>query len=298
MRKLLVQVFTLLILVSCHAQSKKYSYENIKIHGYNFKQLTIFVDKKTGDTLEIEGLMDVRTLIDGVPCEPEVSFTGDWTLSRFTLAEEHTFNGYILPAGTGIELKISIQPLKMHYFALRGSKNYAVNMCNFLADPVIDGVVYDHEYPVFFRKDWIFLGGILAEDDTIAGNIFPTATYVRHDDDGSIHCFCPSDPVVQGYQCSGTDYNRFLWTGGTGIILYPGGNLKYFQPVDEIEIGGVHCRPSASRGGVTLYENGRLKECTSARDQTIDGVFCGKKYNMKFDEHGGLISAEKEKIFD
>jgi len=52
------------------------------------------------------------------------------------------------------------------------------------------------------------------------------------------------------------------------------------------------------RGGIYLYESGRLKKCASAKDQTIDSVFCGKNFTLKFDKNGNIIYAVKEKIFD
>jgi len=41
-----------------------------------------------------------------------------------------------------------------------------------------------------------------------------------------------------------------------------------------------------------------LKQCTSAKDQTINGVLCEKKFTLKFDENGKLVFAQKEKFFD
>jgi hypothetical protein len=60
----------------------------------------------------------------------------------------------------------------------------------------------------------------------------------------------------------------------------------------------VLCKRSQVRGGIYLYEDGQLKKCTYAIDQTIDGVFCGKNFTLKFDDTGKMTCAEKEKIFD
>jgi hypothetical protein len=288
-----------LFLITCQGQQKQYKSDIIHIHGLEFtEELKITQNKKSGDTLRIEGVLKNTTVINGIPCSGEITFTGDWQLSEFILGDEFSMGEYSFPAGTKVGVGIDIHTLKMHYFALRGSKNYVVNMCKFDADQEIKGIVCDSEYPVFFKTDWTFLGCILAQDDTIAGNIFPKETYVRFNNDSTIRCFCLSEPIVQGYQCSSTDYTRRMWMGGGGIVLYPSGKLKYFQPSDEVEIMGVYCKHSSARGGVTLYENGKLKSCTSAIDQTIDGVFCGKRHNLEFDEEGKLTYAEKEKIFD
>jgi hypothetical protein len=39
-------------------------------------------------------------------------------------------------------------------------------------------------------------------------------------------------------------------------------------------------------------------ELTGVGNPVIDGVFCGKKFNMKSDKNGKLIFSKKEKIFD
>lgn len=69
------------------------------------------------------------------------------------------------------------------------------------------------------------------------------------------------------------------------------------MPVDNIQIQGVWCRSSAFGGTVRLYESGKLKQCTSAREQTIQGVHIEKDYTLKFNEEGKMVFAEKESFF-
>jgi hypothetical protein len=161
---------------------------------------------------------------------------------------------------------------------------------------MIDGVPCLSDEEVIFRPDWTLLAGILSQDYNLGDNVIEAGTFIRFDDE-KICCYCLNHPVIQGYQCAGDNYNKALWTGSTGILLYPSGKLKYFQPYEDLEIQGVLCKKSPARGGVELYENGKLKECTSAADQTIDGVLCEKNYTLHFDENGKLLKAEKLKMF-
>jgi len=160
---------------------------------------------------------------------------------------------------------------------------------------IIDG--YPCHKKITLTKDGKAKFFILAEDFEIAGNEFKKETQVIILITNHFKIHCLYNPVVQDYHIKRTNYKKLFFMGSTNFTLYPSGRLRYFQPVDEIEIQGVLCKPSPVRGGVKLYENGKLKECTSAKDQTINGVFCGKNYTVKFNENGKLFYAKKEKIF-
>ena len=150
---------------------------------------------------------------------------------------------------------------------------------------------------IILDKDGILKQFRLAEDAEVAGNKFKKNTFIAIRRDKSYHIACPYRPNVQGYEIRRTPYRSPFYIGSTNFQLYPNGRLSYFLPVDDIEIDGVRCRPSATRGGVHLYENGKLKECTSAGEQTIQGKKVYKNYELKFDENGNLTYMEKEKIF-
>lgn len=139
---------------------------------------------------------------------------------------------------------------------------------------------------------------ILAEDFEVAGNKFKKETQVIIRSDSSFLIHCLNNPVVQGYHIEKTNYKNLFFVGSTNFSLYPSGKLRFFQPVDDIEIEGVWCRPSPVRGGVSLYENGRLKECTSAKEQTIQGELVEKNFTLKFNVAGKITYSKKEKIFD
>lgn len=74
--------------------------------------------------------------------------------------------------------------------------------------------------------------------------------------------------------------------------------MKYFQPVDDVEVQGIISKPSATRGGIWLYESGKLKTCTSAKDQVINGVLHGKNFRLELDENGNITFSKKDIIFD
>ena len=86
--------------------------------------------------------------------------------------------------------------------------------------------------------------------------------------------------------------------GSTNFQLYPDGVLQYFIPAEEVEIQGVGCKPSATRGGVNLYHDGSLQECTSSKMQIIQGVQVEKNFRLKFSKQGKLTFAKKEKFFE
>lgn len=160
---------------------------------------------------------------------------------------------------------------------------------------IIDG--YPCHKKITMTRDGHAKFFILAEDFEVAGNWFQkdTKVVIRSDSTFLIHCLY--EPTVQGYQIKRTPYRSPFFVGSTNFQLYKSGKLSYFQPTDDVKIDEVWCRPSPARGGVHLYENGRLKECTSARDQVIQGRKVEKNFELKFDENGKLIFAEELNFF-
>mgnify|MGYP007069212468 CR=1 FL=1 len=160
---------------------------------------------------------------------------------------------------------------------------------------IIEG--YPCHKKVTLNKDGELKFFILAEDSEVAGNGFKKETHVviRTDDTFLIHCLY--EPTVQGYQIKKTNYNKFLFMGDTNFQLYPNGKLKFFQPVSDIQVQNVWCRPSGVRGGIKLFKSGKLQECTSAKDQIVQGNKVEKNNTLKFDENGNLIAIELTNIF-
>ena len=291
------------ILISGSAKCKLISEKDVRydicLRGICFKEIKLLIDRKTGDTLFAEGLLQQNVFIEGFPCSGKISFTNGWNLKSFTLAEDHALVGNFFPKGTFIKLNVDVISLENHYFAVRGAGKYnykIVHTCKFPSDQLVNDILCDKNEEAFFKTDWKLLVCILAEDDTIADNVFRKGTLIRFDEDEVIWCYCLYDPVIQGFHCSGTNYLG-IWMGGGGIQLYPSGQLQYFAPMGEIDIQGVCCKHSSSRGGVTLYESGKLMNCISAKKQVIDQVLCGENFKLRFDEDGNLTYAKKEKIF-
>jgi antitoxin component YwqK of YwqJK toxin-antitoxin module len=83
---------------------------------------------------------------------------------------------------------------------------------------------------------------------------------------------------VAGVKCRGG--NRLLGPGeGAMTALYPSGKLEQCFLSDDEVVQGVPCRASSflSRdAGVKLYEDGKLKSCTLAKD------FWGKRRGERF----------------
>ncbi|MEA1899053.1 MAG: hypothetical protein U9N53_15450 [Bacteroidota bacterium] len=191
---------------------------------------------------------------------------------------------------------ISYQGIKFKKIRFRIEKADTLYNAGILAEKtIIDG--YPCHKDVMFSKNWDLKSFILSESDTIAGNVFKKDTKIFIYKSAGFKMYCLYDPVIQTYRCKGTNYKRFMFMGSTALQLYPGGQLKYFQPVKDIEIQGVLCKRSPTWGGIHLYESGKLKECTSAKDQTIDGVFHGKNFILKFDEDGNITYSKKENFF-
>lgn len=139
---------------------------------------------------------------------------------------------------------------------------------------------------------------ILAEDYEILGNKLKKETQIIIRRNGDILIHCLYNPQIQGYLIRKENYLRPFFMGSTNFQLYPDGKLKFFNPVHDVLIQGVVCKSSSVWGGVYLYQNGNLKRCYSATEQTIQDVQVGKKYTLEFSEDGQLTYVKKEKFFE
>jgi len=288
MKNLTIFLTLVLISTSSYGKGKKYTYTDTTFKQIEFTEITFTLDKKNNDTLQIEGLLKQKTIIDGIPCYGNISFAEGWKLKTFTLAEEHVFAEHTFPKDTYIGLHVDRFSLKAGYFKTIGGDT--VNTCQFTSNQLINDLSCDGA-EVTFTPEWKLRACILCDDDTIAGNVVKKGTLVSFKENGSFSVFCLYDPIIQGYHCSGTNYK--FWMGGGGIYFYPNGNLYLFKPVDDIEIQGVFCK----RACIWFYKNGKLQRCTSAQDQTIDGVVHKKNYTLKFDEDGIITESYKDKFF-
>jgi len=288
MKNIAILLVVTLISSSTYGKEKKYTYTDTTFKQIEFSEITFTLNKKTLDTLQIEGKLKQKTIIDGVPCYGNISFHKDWELKNFTLADEHVFVEHTFPKDTYIGLKVDRFSLEAGYFVTIGGDT--VNTCRFTSNQLINGLSCDGK-EVTFTTEWNLRACILAEDDTIAGNVVKKGTLASFNKNGSFWIYCLYDPIIQGYHCSGANYK--FWMGGGGVLLYPNGNLNLFKPVDDIEVQGVFCK----RRCIWFYENGELERCTSAKDQTIDGVLHKKNFTLKFDEDGNITESYKDKFF-
>lgn len=291
MKNLVILLAVILISTSSYGRKKKYTYTDKTFNHIKFTEVTFTLDKKTMDTLLIEGLLKQKIVIDGIPCYGNISFYKDWKLKNFTLADEYTFGEYTFPEDTYIGLNIDKYTLKTHYLVVASTDS--VNTCKFTSNQLINGLLCDSIEDHIFTTDWKLRACILGEEDTIAGNVLNKGTLAVFGKGGNISVFCLYHPIIQGYQCSGTSYTGWMWMGGGGIRFYPSGQLKSFYSVEEVEIQGVFCRSSY----IQLYESGKLKGCFSAKDQTINGVLHKKKYTLEFDENGTIVKSFKDPFF-
>ncbi|PLW94925.1 MAG: hypothetical protein C0591_11815 [Marinilabiliales bacterium] len=287
MKNLVIILVVVLISASSYGIGKKHSYSDTTFNNIEFEEITFILDKRTQDTLQIEGLLKQKTFIDGIPCYGSISFHMDWRLKNFTLAGDHIFGNHLFPKDTYVGICIDRFSLEAGHFKTIGGDT--VNTCRFKSNQIINGLTCDGE-EVIFTTEWNLRACILSDDDTIAGNLIEKGTLAKFDENGSIWIYCLYDPIIQGHHCLGTNYK--FWMGGGGICFYPNGQLKYFRPVDDVEVQGVWCRSSSMTWGISLYESGKLMKCSSAKDQTIGGVFYTKKTTLEFDEDGNVINSK------
>ncbi len=200
----------------------------------------------------------------------------------FYTCAEYTFGEHTFPKDTYVGLNIDRFSLDAGYFKTIGGDT--INTCRFPSNQKINDISCDGAEVIFTTK-WNLRACILSDDDTISGHVLKKGTLAVFGKNGSFSVYCLYDPIIQGYQCSGTNYK--FWMGGDGIHFYPNGNLRLFTPVDDIEVQGVFCKSKC----IWFYENGKLQKCTSAKDQTIEGVFCKKKSTLEFDENGNITKS-------
>lgn len=254
MKKAAISLVFLLILVSCLGQTKSFTYSDMLYKNIEYEEITFTLHKKTLDTIRVEGMLKSEAVIENIPCKGNVAFAPGGKLKKFTLVRACVFGNNTFPPDSHVELGIDlgrssdINSLD-NYFAIRNAGIRIINLCYFPDLQVIDGISCKGNESVFFNSDWNLLGCILAEADTVKGNLLPESTFVRFNYDGSLACFCLTDPEIQGYRCAGSDYSGGWWMGGGGIFFYPGGALKRFQPVDTVMIRGIVCKRSSVRGG-------------------------------------------------
>ncbi|MCD4734973.1 MAG: hypothetical protein K8R53_02925 [Bacteroidales bacterium] len=82
MKNLTILLAVILISFSSYGKGKKYIFTDTTFNHIEFTEITFTLDKKTLDTLQIEGLLKQKTIIGGIFCYGSVSFHRDWELFR------------------------------------------------------------------------------------------------------------------------------------------------------------------------------------------------------------------------
>lgn len=150
MKNLVFLLVIALISTSCYGKKEKYTYANTTFNHIDFTEITFTVDKKTKDTLQIEGLLKQKTIINGIPCYGNIGFVKNWELKNFTLADKHTFGEYTFPKDTYIGLNVDRVSLKTHYDIVSGAD--MVNTCKFTSNHLINGVLYKKKLKLEFDE--------------------------------------------------------------------------------------------------------------------------------------------------
>ena len=119
----------------------------------------------------------------------------------------------------------------------------------------------------------------------MSGNVISKGTFIRVYNDKLI-CMFPKNTIIQGYLCRG-NLNK-MGTEGIHTTLYLNGRLRHFFPKKNVLINDIYCMSSIFTG-ILLYEDGKLKECKLAKDQTINGVYYKKGTKLSQNEDGKII---------
>jgi hypothetical protein len=163
------------------------------------------------------------------------------------------------------------------------------------ADTVIQGYPCSADHWLTFNKNWELTQFVLSKPYELAGTILPEKTLIIIGEINSGNMagayytlYFPGKLNIQGYWCMGQTYSNYEDVHSDGTYLYKSGKLLYFKPDGIIEIDGIKCKPHSFHGHVFLYESGRLKRCTLAENQTINGILYKANTIVMFDENGNV----------
>lgn len=148
----------------------------------------------------------------------------------------------------------------------------------------IDGFVCEKGW-IHFDKNMKLKFCALKESVQYKDNNIPAETWIRLDQDQDIVvCAFPRDTMIQNRLCKGTGGAKGFQTS-----FYKDGKLKSFFSSEEIVIDRIPCKA----GGLTpivLHTNGKLKECTVAKECKINNQTISANTAIHLDENGTLIS--------
>lgn len=137
---------------------------------------------------------------------------------------------------------------------------------------------------VHFSKNWYPELICLSKDFEYSNVKLPKSSWlIREEGETGFSAVFPNDKLIGNYNCKGGGGAK-----GARTSFYKSGKLKSFFSESDVEIDGIKCK-----GGVfnyiKLYENGKLKYCTLAEDQKINGKDYRKGQKLKFNSKGKII---------
>ena len=146
----------------------------------------------------------------------------------------------------------------------------------------------------YYQNDYIEFC-ILAREDTLSGEIFPSGTGIHFSENGIFDwCFLQQDTNIQGHLCRGSGHN-FMTS------FYPNGQLKTGWLANDEIIQGIPCSKfrfmsaifvsfHGKSGQTSLHENGALQYCELSEDIIIEGKSYKKTDSVRFDPKGNLLN--------
>lgn len=142
---------------------------------------------------------------------------------------------------------------------------------------------------IVFRSDWRLEELQLCCEHQRNGITMPAATWVFPNREGNPGiCMFPHDLEIQGLPCRGSKMGK----SGYMTSFYDNGKLKHFFTREAVMVGGVPCKGSASCG-ISLHEDGQLKQCMLSRAGTIGGVAYPNDSVLCFDQAGTVVDCHR-----
>ena len=184
------------------------------------------------------------------------------------------------------------KPKSLDHLPLIGLRQSGTGMVGRLESPVIiDGYPCDAGW-VHFDQAGRLKAFYLSDTSMIQGNQIPKGTWIQLNPDLTVRfCSFPENTNIQGHLCDG----GVGGSEGVTTSFYPSGRLSEFYSPRDVEIQGIPCRTSPVNG-ISLHENGNLKEFTLSRDTAIGGQNLSAGDHVILDEQGSVRSVTSPSI--
>lgn len=138
---------------------------------------------------------------------------------------------------------------------------------------------------IVFHPDWRLDELQLSRDYERNGVFMPAGSWVFPDarsNPGTV--MFPRDVEIQGYLCRGSGMGK----SGFMTQFYSTGNLRLFWSREPVGVGRFVCRDSLFVG-ISLHDNGRLRECILDKPATLDLTSYPRGTRLRLDAAGRVI---------